>query len=142
MKTRSLTRTLIVGLLLAEMLCAICSSVAAIIYEMNGRKHAFDVMLRGRADSVLGVIRDAEDPDDTVMADHTELVLPKEDMYVVTRLPGVAGNSSFLPSALHDILTSPRQDGYFNFNIAGPGYRALRMPGMRVIDREENGGFR
>ena len=143
MKTRSLTQTLIVGVLLAEMLCAICFSVAAITYEMNGRKHAFDIMLRGRADSVLGAIHDAEDPDDTVMVDQTELVLPEEDMYEVTMDSGrMAGHSSLLPATLHNILTSPREDGYFNFHLGGRGYRALRMPGMRVIDREENGGLR
>ena len=143
MKTRSLTRTLIIGVLLAELLCAISFAVVAITHEMNGREHAFDVMLRGRADSVLGAIRDAEDPGDTVVVDQTELALPKEDRYEVTMASGhVAGHSSLLPSDLHNVLASHREDGYFNFKIAGHRYRALRMPGVRVIDREENGGLR
>ena len=48
---------------------------------MHGRRRAFDVMLRGRADSLLGAVQDAEDPEDNVAVDPTELVLPKQDVY-------------------------------------------------------------
>ena len=64
MKSRSLTHRLIAGVLLAEFLCAALFSAVAITHEMHGRRRAFDVMLRGRADSLMGAVQDAEDPED------------------------------------------------------------------------------
>jgi len=65
-KTHSLSRQLIGGVLLAELLCAALFSAVAIGHEMHGRRRAFDVMLRGRADSLLGAVQDAGDPEDNV----------------------------------------------------------------------------
>lgn len=143
MKIRSLTRTLIVGVLLAELLCAVCFSGVAVMHELNGRRHAFDIMLRGRVDSVLGAIQDAEDPNDNVMIDKTELVLPEADMYEVTMASGkfVGGKPGLTPELL-DVLSSHQAYGYFSFKVNGKHYRALEQPGMRVIDREEGVGFR
>ncbi len=113
------------------------------MHELTGRRHAFDIMLRGRVDSVLGAIQDAEDPNDNVMIDQTELVLPQEDIYEVTMASGkfVGGSPGLTPDLLN-ALSSHRAYGYFNFKVRGKHYRALEQPGMRVIDREENGGFR
>ena len=61
MRRSSLSRQLIGGILLAELLCAAAFSAVALLHEMHGRRRAFDVMLRGRADSLLGAIHDAED---------------------------------------------------------------------------------
>jgi hypothetical protein len=56
MKKSSLSRQLIGGILLAEFLCAALFSFLAIAHEMHGRRRAFDMMLRGRADSLLGAV--------------------------------------------------------------------------------------
>lgn len=143
MRTRSLTHTLIAGVLLAELLCAVCFSGVAVMHELDGRRRAFDIMLRGRVDSVLGAIQDAEDPNDNVMIDRTELALPQEDIYEVTTAAGkfVGGSPGLTPDLLN-ALSSQRTYSYFNFKVKGKHYRALEQPGMRVIDREENGGFR
>ncbi|WP_158820256.1 cell wall metabolism sensor histidine kinase WalK [Granulicella sp. S156] len=141
MKPRSLTRRLIGGVLLAEFLCAATFSGVAIAHEMHGRRRAFDVMLRGRADSLMGAVQDAEDPDDNVMVDPTELTLPAEDAYAVANPAGrVLGHSPESSPELLAVLESAYPDGYFNFKVAGKSYRALRTPGMRVIDREEKKG--
>lgn len=143
MKTRSLTRTLVVGVLLAELLCAVCFSGVAVLHELNGRRHAFDIMLRGRVDSLLGAVQDAEDPADSVMLDRTELALPQEDIYEVTTTSGeMVGHSNDLAPELLGALSAHGAYGYFNFKVNGKRYRALEQPGMRVIDREENGGIR
>jgi len=71
-----------VGVLLAELLCAVCFSVVATEHEMHGRQHAFDIMLRGRADSLLGAVQDADDAEANVTVDRNELDLPAEDIYV------------------------------------------------------------
>jgi signal transduction histidine kinase len=143
MKRRSLTFTLMAGVLLAELLCAMCFSVAAVIHEMNGRRHAFDIMLRGREDSLLGAIRDAEDPDDNVVVDQSELALPPDDVYEVRTTSGhQVGQSPDSSSALLAALSSHSANGYFNFKADGQSYRGLRTERVRVIDREEHGGLR
>jgi signal transduction histidine kinase len=141
MKSRSLTHRLIAGVLLAEFLCAALFSAVAITHEMHGRRRAFDVMLRGRADSLMGAVQDAEDPEDNVMVDPTELSLPSEDAYAVATPAGhVLGSSPKSFPELLAALESSHKEGYFNFAIGGKQYRAIRTPGMRVIDREEKTG--
>jgi signal transduction histidine kinase len=143
MRTTSLTRQLILGVLLAELLGAGLFSVIAIGHEMHGRRRAFDVMLRGRADSLLGAVQDAEDPDDNVTVDPTELTLPPQDAYEVLSPSGrVLGHSPSSSPALLAALTAPHAPGYFNFEVAREHYRAVRFDGIRVIDREEHGGIR
>ncbi len=139
----SLTRRLIGGVLLAELLCAATFSGVAILHEMRGHQRAFDVMLRGRADSLLGAVQDAEDPEDNVTVDPHELVLPKDDVYVV-RSPGgrVLGETPGMAARMTAELAGSGGDGYWSFRLDRTRYRALRMRGVRVIDREENGGLR
>jgi signal transduction histidine kinase len=117
--------------------------VVAIGHEMHGRRRAYDVMLRGRADSLLGAVQDAEDPEDNVTVDPTELVLPAQDVYEVLSPSGrVLGHSPASSAGLLAALSSPRAPGYFNFRAGREHYRALRFDGVRVIDREVNGGLR
>jgi signal transduction histidine kinase len=144
MKTRSLSRQMIAGVLLAELLCAASFSFLAIEHEMHGRRRAFDVMLRGRADSLLGAVQDAEDPEDNVFVDPTELTLPPQDAYEVLSPTGrVLGHSAASPPVLLAALSAPRPAGRFSFQANGEWYRAVRFEGMRVIDRnEERGGLR
>jgi signal transduction histidine kinase len=142
-KTHSLSRQMIGGVLVAELLCAALFSAVAIGHEMHGRRRAFDVMLRGRADSLLGSVQDAEDPDDNVVVDPTELVLPAQDVYEVLNPAGrVLGHSPNSSVEQLTRLSSPRAPGYFNFRTGREHYRALRFDGIRIIDRLETGGLR
>jgi signal transduction histidine kinase len=141
-RKRSLTRQLIAGVLLAELFCAATFSCVAFLHEMNDRRRAFDVMLRGFADSLMGAVQDAEDPQDNVSVDPSELVLPKQDIYEVLNPSGrVLGHSASPPEMLEALRTSSKP-GYFNFKTRGTHYRGLSFNGVRVIDREENGGYR
>ena len=143
MRTHSLTGRLIAGVLLAELLCAVCFSVVATLHELHGRQRAFDIMLRGRADSLLGAVQDADDADANVTVDRNELDLPAEDIYVVLSPAGrLLGQSNSAETKALDELTSAHRDGYFNVELNGVQYRALRSQGVRIIDRLENGGTR
>jgi signal transduction histidine kinase len=143
MRTHSLTGRLIAGVLLAELLCAVCFSVVATLHELHGRQRAFDIMLRGRADSLLGAVQDADDADANVTVDRNELDLPAEDIYVVLSPAGrLLGQSNSAETKALDELTSAHRDGYFNVELNGVQYRALRTQGVRIIDRLENGGTR
>jgi signal transduction histidine kinase len=143
MRKHSLSHQLIGGVLLAELICAASFSAVAIGHEMHGRRHAFDVALRGRADSLMGSVQDAEDPEDNVMVDPSELVVPKQDVYEVVSPTGrVLGKSASATDAVFAGLASSQTPGYFNFRVNDAHYRAIRFNGIRVIDRDENGGLR
>ena len=61
MRPYSLTRRLIIAVLLVELLSALAITGLALVYERHTQFHAFDIMLRGRADSLLGAVQDAGD---------------------------------------------------------------------------------
>ena len=83
MKRRSLSRRLISSVLLVELSSRWPSSLWRLVYERHAHLRSFDIMLQGRADSLLGAVQDAEDPGDNVMLDRTGLQLPSEDIYEV-----------------------------------------------------------
>src|SRR5277367_4724120 len=94
MKPYSISRRLISSVLLLELISAVCVAGVALVYERHTHFHAFEVMLRGRADSLLGAVQDAEDTQDNVMLDGTEVNLPKEDIYQVQDANGrILGHS-------------------------------------------------
>ncbi len=137
MKPDSLTRRLIAAVLLVELLCALTFSAVALWHERWARVHAFDVMLNGRSDSVLGAVQDAEDPDDNVTIDPAEVRLPKSDVYAVYNQGGrLLGASAFAPAA----LIARSSDGVREASAGGANYRVLQREGLRIIDRAENAG--
>src|ERR1700682_1761726 len=83
MKPYSLTRRLIATVLLIELVSALCVTGVALLYERHTHFHSFDILLRGRADSMLGAVQDAEDLNDNVMLDGTEIYAPTDDIYEV-----------------------------------------------------------
>jgi signal transduction histidine kinase len=54
----------------------------------------------------------------------------------------VLGHSPGSSADLLAALNSSRAPGYFNFRAGREHYRALRFDGVRVIDRDDKGGFR
>ena len=82
-KTRSIALRLIAVVLAVELISSVAVIFLSLGYERHTHFHAFDVMLRGRADSVLGAVQDAEDTGDNVMLDHADLHVPAEDVYEV-----------------------------------------------------------
>jgi signal transduction histidine kinase len=134
---QSLIRRTMYIVLSAELLCAIAFSGTALWHERRARIRAFDVMLQGRSDSLLGAIQDAEDPDDNVAIDPIELKIPGVDVYAVYNLDGrLLGASKDAPVE----LTTRQASGFSNRISNGHGYRVLQRDAMRIIDRPENGG--
>ncbi len=137
MSSNSLTRRTILVVLLLESLCAIAFSTIALVHERNIRFRAFDVMLQGRSDSLLGAVQDAEDPADNVLVDPKELQIPEEDVYAVYNLNGRRlGASNATPASLIQL----KGDGFRDGSVGRYRYRVYERHAMRVIDREENGG--
>jgi signal transduction histidine kinase len=139
-KTYSLTRRLIVSILVVELLAATAISGAALLYERHARFRAFEVMLRGRADSLLGAVVDAEDTNDAVMLDGTEKSLPAEDIYQAQDADGrVLGRSANWAGPPQDWLSAPAGES-FRLLVNGQHYHAMRLEGLRVVDPGEQGG--
>jgi signal transduction histidine kinase len=139
-KSISITHRIIVTILLVELLATLAIASAAMIYERHVRFHSFEVMLRGRADSLLGAVQDAEDPGDDVMLDGTEANLPAEDIYQVEDKAGrILGHSQNWNGPTSEMLAAPGPK-QFRLSVRGRHYYALRIEGVRVVDPGDKGG--
>jgi signal transduction histidine kinase len=140
LKPYSITHRLIATILLVELVAALCISGAALVYERHVRFRSFDVMLRGRADSLLGAVQDAEDAQDNVMLDGTEVSLPGEDIYQVQDSDGrILGRSSNWTGPSTALLTA-KTGKMERVSVRGKRYRALRIEGLRIVDPGDKGG--
>ncbi len=140
MKSYSLTHRLITIVLLVELLAALSISGAAMIYERHQRFRAFDIMLRGRADSLLGAVQDAEDSQDNVMLDGTEVNFPAEDIYQVEDATGRILGRSPNWSGPGTAVPPTRAGKFLRLSLNGAHYRALRIEGLRIVDPGDKGG--
>jgi signal transduction histidine kinase len=133
----SLARRAIVLVLMTELVCALAFSMTSLWHESRTRLRAFDVMLQGRSDSLLGAVQDAEDPEDNVTIDPAELKLPSEDVYAVYNQGGrLLGTSPNAPPA----VIARHGDGLRTVEAAGHQYRVHESEGLRIIDRAETEG--
>jgi signal transduction histidine kinase len=138
-KTRSIAFRLITAVLAVELVSAVLVILLVLGYERHMHFRSFDVMLRGRADSVLGAVQDAEDAGDNVMLDLRDVQVPPQDVYEVWdgrgRLLGRSenwrGSGGF---------AAPREDGVWPLRVNGRHYRLLRLHGSRIVDPGEPGG--
>jgi signal transduction histidine kinase len=140
MKSYSITHRLISTVLLIELFAALSLSTAAMLYERHQRFHSFDIMLRGRADSLLGAVQDAEDKNDNVMLDGTEVNLPAEDVYQVQDASGRVLGHSPNWSGPGSSLLAAKTGKFLRVHVNGIYYRALRIEGLRIVDPGDKGG--
>lgn len=138
---RSLTRRLLGTVLLLELISALVLIGAGVVYEWRAHVAAFDVMLRGHADTLLGAVGDAEDPGDNVMLDMSGLALPKSDIYRVLDEKGrLLGQSRIvLPENLLPVACSGARP--LNARVLNHAYRVICFTGTRIVDPgDANGG--
>jgi signal transduction histidine kinase len=139
-KTRSIAFRLIAAVLAVELVSAVLVIFLSWGYERHAHFRAFDVMLHGRADTVLGAVQDAEDAADNVMLDTADLRLPAEDVYEVYdergqllgRSPNWQGSGEGYAPQLHN--------GIVRSMVNGRHYRLIRLHGSRIVDPGEPGG--
>ena len=135
MKAYSITHRLIATILLVELLAALSISGAALVYERHVRFRSFDVMLRGRADSLLGAVQDAEDTQDNVMLDGTEVNLPAEDIYQVQDAGGrVLGHSPNWTGPSTDLVRGKDRQNPSESPSAAYITGRCRIEGLRIVD--------
>jgi signal transduction histidine kinase len=135
----SIAFRLIAAVLLVELAAAVLVILVGWGYERHAHFRSFDIMLRGRADSVLGAVQDAEDTGDNVMLDLADLHVPAEDVYEVWDGRGhlLGRSANWLGSAGTQV---PHKDGFFRSEIGRHRYRLLRLAGSRIVDPGEPGG--
>ncbi|HEY5255320.1 MAG TPA: ATP-binding protein [Acidobacteriaceae bacterium] len=136
MKPYSLTRRLVVTVLLVELLLAAAATGLALFYERQQNLHSFDLMLRGRADSLLGAVQDAEDANDNVMLDPKALDLPQGDLYEVRDMSGrVVGSSPNWNGEVEQKLAG--REKAHDFRLNRKRYRGFALHGVRQIDQDD-----
>ena len=137
---RSIAMRLIVAVLAVELLSALVVVFLSLGYERHAHFTAFDIMLRGRADSVLVAVQDSEDAQANVILNEADLHLPPDDVYEVFdqggRLLGRSSNWQGTPSGAWTDLS----DGFLQLNVRHDHYRVLRLHGSRFVDSGEPGG--
>lgn len=137
MNTASLIRRATTAVVVIELLCALAFSGAALWHERNVRLRALDQNLRGRSDSLIGAVQDAEDPNDNVMVDPEEFSPEKGDAYAVYNPNGrVVGTFGDDLSA----VSLQNRNGFRNLRVRNHHYRVLERDALRIIDREETNG--
>ena len=139
--SRSIAFRLIVAVLAVELLSSIVVIALSFGYERHTHFRSFDVMLHGRADSVLGAVQDADDPNADVLLDQADLHVPPEDVYEVWDISGhLLGRSSNWNGAGPSLPTHPLGD-FSQVEINDRHYRLLRMHGSRTVDPNIKGGI-
>lgn len=135
----SIAVRLIAAVLLVELASAVLVILLAWGYERHTHFRSFDIMLRGRADSVLGAVQDAEDVGDNVMLDLADLHVPTEDVYEVWDGRGhlLGRSANWLGST---VIHVPASNQFFGSEIDHHRYRLLRLAGTRIVDPGEPGG--
>lgn len=133
----SITRRLMVTILAAQLGLTCIATCIELLSLRSQHLKTFDVMLRGRADTVFGAVQDAEDPADNVYLDTSALDVPRRDIYEVTeesgRLVGRSANWSGAPA----LLDADRD--IHDLKIGGKPYRGLVMHVVRNIDPDDKG---
>lgn len=136
----SITYRLIAGVLLVEALFALLVVVLSFGYERHTHFVAFGIMLRGRADSIMGAIQDSEDKQDTLIMSQSDLRLPGEDMWEALDQDGrVLGRSPNWNDSWRNGRAMDR-DGDLRFTVNHRHYQLLALHGTRLVDPDAPGG--
>ncbi|NYF80472.1 ATP-binding protein [Granulicella arctica] len=132
MKPYSITRRVVSLVLVVELIAAIGVTAFAFFYERHSHFRAFDISLRGRADTVMGAVEDADDAKLGVMLDKTDLKMPRKDVYAVREEGGqeLGQSPNWSPSSEN----WEGEAGYFLLKVNGRSYRGIRLRGVRVVD--------
>jgi signal transduction histidine kinase len=123
-----------------ELLSSVLVVFLSLGYERHTHFTAFDIMLRGRADSMLVAVQDSEDAEANVILNQADLHLPPGDVYEVYDQGGkLLGRSDNWQGTPPGAWAQP-SDGFLQLKINDHRYRVLRLHGSRFVDSAEPGG--
>jgi signal transduction histidine kinase len=132
----SITRRLIVAVLLLEVLAAIALIGAVTVHERKVQYEAFDANLRSHASTIFGAVQDADDVGDNVQLELRGLKIPKRAIYEVRDQRGVVlGSVGSVP------LLDASPESFEDVNVEGHSYRFFVLSADRIIDPGVDGGI-
>jgi signal transduction histidine kinase len=134
LKTRSIAFRLIAAVLAVELASAVLVGFLSLGYERHTHLSAFDIVLRGRADAVLGAVEDTDDPQDDVMLNQADLHVPDEDIYEVREGENLLGRSPNWSGAGGGRPLASGQEAFGRLDLNHRNYRLLFLQGTRVVD--------
>jgi len=135
----SITRRLVVTVLILELLSAIALIGAITIHEWRVQLKIFDASLVATAESLMGAVQDTEDEADNVMLDMRGVRVAKDAAYRVQDERGKVLGSAFDPPGLETEASAAPV--FRNVEVNGQGYRFLVLKGLRIVDPgQPNGG--
>jgi len=137
----SLTRRLVLTVLVLELLSAVALIAAITVHERSLQLKAFDAALMAKAEALLGAVQDTEDEQDDVMLDLRGVELGKHAIFRVEDEHGrILGSAGDAPR----FTTSPAEPmAFHDETVNGRRYRFLVFQALRIVDPgEANGGVR
>ncbi|MFZ0813897.1 MAG: HAMP domain-containing sensor histidine kinase [Candidatus Sulfotelmatobacter sp.] len=139
----SITRRLVVTVLILELLSAVALIGAITVHEWSVQLKVFDASLVATAESLMGAVQDAEDEGDNVMLDMRGVGIAKDAAFRVEDERGKVLGSAGEPPPLETPASGTPLFLFRNMTVSGRGYRFLVFNGIRIVDPgESNGGVR
>jgi signal transduction histidine kinase len=131
----SLTRRLILTVLLLELLAGLALVVSITVNQRYVQFKIFDAGLRGTADALMGAVQEADDADNVELDLHG-IPLGHDAIYRVTdekgRVLGAAGTPPELSADPETVAQA---------KVKGKSYRFFVHRGVRIVDPGEHGGI-
>jgi signal transduction histidine kinase len=137
----SITRRLVVTVLILELLSAAALIAAITVHEWSVQLEIFDTSLVATAESLMGAVQDTEDEGDNVMLDMRGVRLAKDAVFRVEDEGGKVLGSAGEPPHLE--ATASGAPLFRNIRVSGRDYRFIVLNGTRIVDPgKANGGVR
>ena len=139
--SRSITRRLVVTVLVLEFVSALALIGAIIVHERDVQLKAFDSSLIATAQSLMGAVQDNEDEADDVMLDMRSVQVGKAAIFRVEDERGrVLGSLGDLPPMEKPSSAAPV---FRDADVNGRKYRFLIFHALRIVDPgKPSGGVR
>jgi two-component system OmpR family sensor kinase len=137
----SITRRLVVTVLILELLSAATLIAAITVHEWSVQLEIFDTSLVATAESLMGAVQDTEDEGDNVMLDMRGVRLAKDAVFRVEDEGGKVLGSTGEPPHLE--ASASGAPFFRNIRVSGRDYRFIVLNGTRIVDPgKANGGVR
>jgi signal transduction histidine kinase len=125
----SITKRLILSVLLLESVAAIVLVATVTNHERLVRFETFEANLRATANAILGAVQEADSKDGSVLLDLRNLTIPPRAIYSVTVDSGQTLGAQGRPPAIPEVSSSVSKA-----SIADHPYRFYVLQGERIID--------
>lgn len=143
-KLTSISRMIISGVFLAELISLLLMTVTSVLYERHTHFKAFDTMVHGRAESLLGAVGDADDAEDNLILDARNITVPEGDLFEVRDANGrMLGRSQTWPQEITaEKVLSSSANGIYHTVTNKADYHFVRLDVARIVDPREHGGVK